>query len=568
MVLVLSSDHPTAPGLFAVLTLLIGWSFVGTGLYTWHLRPDNRIGLLLAATGLAWFVNPLFFSDNSWIFFIGFTFGALPLAVLAHLMLAFPDGRLHSRGERRVVSLGYLTATVLVLPAALTTQSSTSSQCRGCPPNPLLIHDTPGLAHAAQAIVNVVAVVVISAAVVMIRRRWRDSSPAQRRGLGPVILAGALAFIGYAVLFAAQVITGQSVGEDTAATVLYVCAIAIFGVVPFAFLTGIMRTRIHRADSVTQLVDWLASRRGEYATLRDLLAEALYAPELEVAYWLPERHRWADSNGRPVELPDESSGKVRTPVDADGQPIAVIITDAELVEERLLLQAVGPALALSVENERLAAELRARVEELRASRARIVRAGDEERRRLERDLHDGAQQRLVALALNLKLARASVESDPAAATELLDDAIAELVEATAELRELARGIHPAILTDRGLDAAVTALAAKAAVPVELRELPEERLSPSVESTAYFVVAESLTNVARYSQASYAEVDIHRDNGRLVVEVRDDGVGGADPGRGSGLRGLADRVSAVDGTITVDSPSGAGTTVRAEIPCER
>jgi signal transduction histidine kinase len=187
---------------------------------------------------------------------------------------------------------------------------------------------------------------------------------------------------------------------------------------------------------------------------------------------------------------------------------------------------------------------------------------------LERDLHDGAQQRLVALALNLKLARSSLESDPQGASELLDDAIAELTEATAELRELARGIHPAVLTDRGLEAAVTALASRAAVPVEVKSLPDERLAPPVEATAYFVVAEALTNVARYSQASHAEVEIKRENGSLVVEVRDDGVGGADPAQGSGLRGLADRVGAVDGRIAVQSPAGAGTTVHVEIPCEQ
>jgi signal transduction histidine kinase len=230
------------------------------------------------------------------------------------------------------------------------------------------------------------------------------------------------------------------------------------------------------------------------------------------------------------------------------------------------VRAVGGAASLTLENERLAAELRARIEELRASRARIVSAADEERRRLERDLHDGAQQRLVALVLNLRLARNS--DDQAAVRELLDDAIEELTEATAELRELARGIHPAILTDRGLDAAVTALASRATVPVEIQRVPEERLDAPVESTAYFVVAEALTNVARYSQASHAEVEIGRANGTLVVEVRDDGVGGADPGRGSGLRGLADRVAAVDGQLVVTSEPGDGTTVHAEIPCGR
>jgi signal transduction histidine kinase len=195
-----------------------------------------------------------------------------------------------------------------------------------------------------------------------------------------------------------------------------------------------------------------------------------------------------------------------------------------------------------------------------------VETADAERRRLERDLHDGAQQRLVSLALGLRLARSKLgpESDQAGA--LLDEAIEELSDATEELRELARGIHPAVLSDRGLDAALVALAGRARLPVELNETPGERLPPPVESAAYFVVAEALTNVARYAQASRADVRVARANGRLVVEVSDDGVGGADPGRGSGLRGLADRVSALDGQLQVDSPSGRGTVVRADIPC--
>jgi signal transduction histidine kinase len=209
-------------------------------------------------------------------------------------------------------------------------------------------------------------------------------------------------------------------------------------------------------------------------------------------------------------------------------------------------------------------ELRERLVQLHESRARIMRAADEERRRIERDLHDGAQQRLVALALQLRMARAKADGD---AARMLDAAIAELMEATGELRELARGIHPAILSDRGLDAALRSLAVRAPLPVRVTEVPAgDRLPAQVETAAYFVVAESLTNVARYSGAERAEVSVARANGAVVVEVRDDGRGGADPASGSGLRGLADRVSALDGRLEVDSPAGAGTTVRARIPC--
>jgi signal transduction histidine kinase len=222
---------------------------------------------------------------------------------------------------------------------------------------------------------------------------------------------------------------------------------------------------------------------------------------------------------------------------------------------------------LQLENVRLDAELQDRIEELRASRARIVQASDTARRRLERDLHDGAQQRLVALALDLKLARGKLDKDPAAAAELLDASIQELAEATSELRELARGIHPALLTDRGLGPALEAIASRAPIPVEVAPVPEMRLPGPVESAAYFVVAEALTNVSKYAKASHAEVTVSRSNGKVVVEVRDDGVGGANPAAGSGLSGLADRVAALDGLLDVESPRGGGTVVRAEVPCE-
>jgi signal transduction histidine kinase len=203
-------------------------------------------------------------------------------------------------------------------------------------------------------------------------------------------------------------------------------------------------------------------------------------------------------------------------------------------------------------------------EELRASRARIVEAGDAARRRLERNLHDGAQQRLVALSISLRLAEAKLAMDAEGARELLAASREELSQAIDELRELARGIHPAVLTDRGLDAALEALTAKVPLPVELT-LPGERLPAPVEAAAYYLIAEALTNVAKYADATSARVAVTRLDGTVTVEVADDGVGGADPANGSGLRGLADRVAALDGTLVVDSPQGSGTRVRAEIP---
>jgi signal transduction histidine kinase len=249
----------------------------------------------------------------------------------------------------------------------------------------------------------------------------------------------------------------------------------------------------------------------------------------------------------------------------EGRLVAAILYDSSLLDDPELVTAVGAAAALALENERLDAELRAKVDELRASRTRIVGATLAERRRLERDLHDGAQQRLVSLALALRLIRHRLGDDQEGVRELLEAAGRELDAALDELRELARGIHPAVLSARGLDAALAALASRAPLPVELDAGVGERLPEHVELAAYFVIAEGLTNVAKYASASRASVRAVRRDRRLMVEVSDDGVGGADPSRGSGLRGLADRVAALDGTLELESTPGGGTVLRAEIP---
>jgi signal transduction histidine kinase len=242
-----------------------------------------------------------------------------------------------------------------------------------------------------------------------------------------------------------------------------------------------------------------------------------------------------------------------------------LVYDIGLRDEPELLEAVSAAAGIALENGRLEAELRARLQDLHGSRTRVVEAQQTERRRLERNLHDGAQQRLVALVVQLRLIREAIDSDPPVARSALDSAITELREALEELRELARGIHPAVLTNYGLGRAVAALAARSPVPVEITAMPEERLPAPVEAAAYYIVAEAITNVAKYAAASHITVTVGQVNGCTRVEVTDNGVGGADPAAGSGLRGIADRVEVLNGRLQVMSPVGVGTTVRAEIP---
>ena len=338
-------------------------------------------------------------------------------------------------------------------------------------------------------------------------------------------------------------------------------AFVAFAATPFAFLAGLVRADVSQSRGVRSLVARLADLR-EPADLRDALADALGDPTLHLAFWLPEQERYVDASGAPMVV---GAGQQVTEIERDGRHIAAIVHDRALAEHAETVRAAGAATALLLENQRLDAELRAHIVELRASRARIVEAGDTERRRLERNLHDGAQARLVTLALNLRLGRGGFEDGSPEAT-LVDAAIDEVRESLNELRELARGIHPPVLSERGLEPALRVLTARVPVPVEFVGGLDGRLPVPVETAAYFVVSEALTNVAKYAEAGQATVRVEHIDGHLLLEVSDDGVGGARVDGGSGLRGLADRVAAVGGALDVESPPGQGTRLRARLPC--
>jgi signal transduction histidine kinase len=326
------------------------------------------------------------------------------------------------------------------------------------------------------------------------------------------------------------------------------------------FLIGLLRSRLGVGPAIVSL--GAEAARGNVV---DALKRALRDPSLEVVYWVPEYERYADRDGRAIELPT-SAGRATTLIDhEDGTHVAALVHDVSLREEPELLEAVTAAAGFALENERLHADLRARLEELRGSRARIIEASQTERQRLERDLHDGAQQRLVALSLELGLLEERFAGD-VDAKGALEQTRREVTESLRELRELAQGIHPAVVTGHGLAVALKTLAARAQVPVRLTVDLDGRLPERQEVAAYYVVAESLTNVAKYACASSAAVEVRQAEGRLVVEVVDDGVGGADTRGGSGLRGLADRVEALGGRLRIWSPVGGGTRVEADIPC--
>lgn len=562
VLIVLDSEHADEIRAGAsVVTPVVGFSFLGTGLFAWWRRPANATGPLMTAIGFAWFLSLLDASAEPVPFAIGGLLAALPYGIFLHMLVAFPSGRLSSRTERALVGIGYFDTTVMQAAGVLFLATGEGDECSGCPANPVLIADNHDLAMAMFGLQTVIAVGGMTGIGIVLARRWRAAPPGYRRALGPVLACGTAAA---ALLMISLLADFTAIPDGAAEDLVDILSSAALAAVPFAFLAGLLRSRLSGAAAVSDLVARLGDEDRREG-MADALARALGDPTLTLAYWVPDLDAYADADGSPIALPGADGERAATAVEHEGEPVAMIIHDPALEAEAELVRTVGAAASLALENERLEVELRARVAELRASRARIVSAGDAARRRLERDLHDGAQQRLVLAAINLQRAAASLDEDPERARSLLADGSDELAAATTELRELARGLHPAVLTDRGLGPALQALAERATVRVTLGPIPAERLPAPVEVALYFVVAEALTNVARYAEANVARIEVAREAAAITVEITDDGIGGADPSDGSGLRGLADRVAALDGRLDIESPPGAGTTVRATLP---
>ena len=552
-VLVVRAEIADSPALTAGVGLVVGLSWCLTGLEEWRRRPARRIGPLMVFFGFAWFASLWVYTSVSALYTIGQLVRPLFIAVLGHLLLAFPSGRLESGLPRAIIVAAYLNTTVLVTASALFLEPETANVR-----NLALVQPNGALSDGLRNVARGVGVALILTSLLLIARRWRRATPPWRRAVAPVLWVGAAAAAAGALRLLNDGL-GRPLGR------VEVVFFVILAAVPLASELGLLRSRLARG-AVAQLVVELGQTKAP-GQLRDALARALHDPSLALAYWLPDQRRYVDREGQPAELPANQSLLVTTIVERDGRRIAALVHDASLRDDPDLVEAVCAAAGLALENERLQAELRAHLDELRASRVRIVEAADAERRRLERDLHDGTQQRLVSVSMALGLAESKLASDPEAARKILDETRNTLATALEELRELSQGIHPGILTERGLGPALQDLAYAAPVPIELSVPLERRLPPPVEAAAYYVVAEALTNVAKYASARAVSVSVTQRDGQALVEVRDDGVGGADRGRGSGLRGLTDRVEALGGQLLVESPPGRGTHLKAEIPCE-
>ena len=541
----------------APLALLVGWTFVASGLVAWRQRPGNRLGPVMIFTGFAWFATFLTDAHAGWPFTLGTAIQSVYLVGFVYLVLSFPTGRLRGRADMALIAGAIALVTVVEWTSLLFSESH-AVLCDRCPPNVLLVERNDGLASGLLQLQRITGVALALLTVVLLVRRWRAATAAERRSVAPVLWAGSATVVVLAVSIANDVV-GEPLGQ-LGKWALY----CVFASVPIAVLVVLLQRQLARGAVAGLVVE--LGERADGTDLRDALARALGDPSLDVAYWFPSGDRYVDRDGQRIELPGPGTGRTATVVERDGQPIAALVHDSALAENAELVRSVCAAAALTLENERLQAALRARLAELQASRARLVEATETERRRIERDLHDGTQQRLVSLAMSLGLAESKLADDPSAAAPLVREARETLALALAELRELSQGIYPSLLTERGLGAALDDLCRRAALPATLDASLPVRLPQQVEAAAYFVTSEALANAAKHSHATEVRIRARLERGVLLVEIADDGIGGAGTGSGTGLRGLADRVEALGGRLTLSSPPGRGTTIRAEIPC--
>jgi signal transduction histidine kinase len=527
--------------------LAAGWALIAAGVVYWLRRPRNPCGPLLAAAGFAWLVPEW---NNAAIgsalaFTIGLVLSAAYPALVGHALLAYPGGTLSSRTERAVVASAYAGAAIVAGLAPALVFDPTGA-CGQCPRNLVLAWGRPGAADDLGRLGVSFGVAWAAALTLLVLLRLARAEA--RRGAGPVLLPGAV-FLGLVAAELAASVDRGFVANGTLERRLWLSQAVALCAVAAGVLWGLTRGRRARAAAARLVVDLAQSRPA--GGLRASLGRIVGDPDLVLAYPVDGSTRLVDADGHPV-VPAVSLE--RTALVRDGRTVAVLAHEPGALADEHLVDEVARAARLALEHERLQAEVRARVEELRASRARIVEAGDAERKRLERDLHDGAQQRLVGLSLSLRLLHRQLGASDASAR--LDDAERELRTAIADLRELAHGIFPAVLADEGLAAAIDALAEDAAVPIRVERTTEERFPASVETAAYTVVAEP----ARTARGPIG-VRAVRHGDLLVVEVET-----GDPISDFDIVSLEDRVGAIGGRLALVHGTGSRATIRAELPC--
>jgi signal transduction histidine kinase len=497
----------TAPPV--AIDLVVGVALLGAGLASWARADRSRAGPLLALAGVTWLAG------DAWS-----SLAYAHRGPLVHALLTYPTGRTRSPALAALIALAYVDGLV------------------------------PDLARAAWPTIVLMALVIAAAAL-----RYGQARGLEQRARA-VALAGSIAMAGPLMLAA----VGKLAGADTDALAAWLYDAAI-GVTAVRLAADLLSGRSARAAATGLVVDLGESQEPQ--ALRAALARTVGDPILQIAYRVDGR--WVNETGQALELPAEDSDtRVVTVVEDAGSPLAALVHDPAALRDPTLSRSVEAAVRLALANVRLQVDVAARVTEVAASRRRLVEAGDEQRRRLRDELRSGAEQGLAGVSSELAgLARGHGTETAAALIAL----VAELDAARDDLARFAQGVHPRSLTEDGLPSALEELARQATVPVVLH-VPSKRFPAPQEAAVYFVCSEGLANVAKYADASRAQIDVDATDARLVVRVADDGRGGADPSRGSGLRGLADRVAALGGALSVDSPPDGGTRLTADLPAGR
>jgi signal transduction histidine kinase len=537
------------------------------GLYAWRWDPANRYGRMLVLAGCLSFLNALGASDNEVLYSIGRVAGWTFEVMLVYLFLSYPSGRLTSRPARWIVLAAAVEVAVLWLPTALLVRHYPTPwlMCIShCPRNALQV--TNGEPDFVGSIIRpvreLISIGLWIATAAVVANRLRAASPSLRRGLTPVLSVVMFRLIGSAAfLVARRAGASSSAVEALASVMLLTVPAAALGLV-----AGRFRWRLHSGKALESL----ALESGEVSTLADLrehIAEALGDPTLEIRYpGVGGPNGWHDASGRPAPPPDQATGRCVVAIKAGGSTVGALLCDPALEDHRALVEAAGSVIRSALERERLTAALDASLRDVEASRRRISAAAAAERRRIERDLHDGAQQQLVTLRVQLELAAEEFERDPDRAARRLRELGPSVDAVIEDVRSLASGIYPALLADAGLGEALRAVAMRTSVPVSVRA-DGRRYPLEVESAVYYCCLEALQNAAKHSGASGVEIDLTTEDDRLRFTVRDNGRGfdqGDGHRDGNGLTNMRDRIAAVGGALAVESSPGHGTRIRGEI----
>ena len=556
--LALTSEHLDKPAAAGVYWGYLIAASTTIGLYWWIRRPNSRFGPLLVVFGvLTWMVSWQG-ADEPLVFDIGVLAEAPFFVLTFYLFLAFPMGRLEPRAARWIMGALVLGVLAFFLPWALFTPviagGGPLTRCAAaCPENVLQIGTAPKLVEVAGKAETYTALTIVVAVLVVYAIRFRNASRPQRRALAAVAATSLLFLPAYFVYnFAAWILYLDAETLDSLAWGIVVTRVLL----PIGFLIALLQAGRFATTALRKLLERLAMRPTPEAW-REMIGEALDDDALQLGYHDPDRANFRRADGT-VLAPPAPAGRAWVPVERDGQPVAAMVVDESLTEDPELVQAASAATLLAVENGGLEGELR-------ASRARILQAGHEARRRIERDLHDSAQQRLVALRIHLELAGGTFDSPEQ--REVLERLGSEVDEAIDELREVAHGLHPEILAQAGVGPALKAVAIRSAMQVEVDgSLP--RQSEAVELAVYFCCLESLQNAAKHAgPGTTVTVRLAQDDGRVLFSIEDDGIG-FDPAaipKGAGLTNLGDRVAAVGGELRIESRPGGGTRIAGDLP---